>query len=348
MSVKRPPLLDLAIAAAVAAALLIERFTAVFASPAQLGVSVGFALIISASLIFRRRWPLLSYVVGSIAMILDVVLGAPAACSPYANLIGLFSLGAYGSKRHALIGPVILVPGVLAYFAATDVSLIIPALSVVFVWLAAWALGYQTARGREQQEAARAAHRREVVADERLRIARDLHDVVGHTVNLMLVQTGATRLVLDSDPAKAKQLLSGVESAGREALDELDELLGLLRDDSTQPGLAQLPALAARLGDAGLQVTLDVHPAPPEADAVAYRIVQEALTNAIRHGGATAATVRVHGADPLVIEVDDNGRGAGDYTPGRGLRGMAERAAALGGQVEHHSDASGFHVRARL
>lgn len=196
----------------------------------------------------------------------------------------------------------------------------------------------------------RAAHRREVIADERLRIARDLHDVVGHTVNLMLVQAGATRVVMDSDPAKARELLGQVEKSGREALDELDDMLGLLRDDGPQPGLAQLPALVARFADAGLRVTLDLEAQslPPEHDVAVYRIAQEALTNAVRHGGATAATVVVRALPALVIEVHDNGRGASDYSPGRGLRGMAERAALLGGSVEHHSDDDGFHVRAQL
>lgn len=350
MTLKRPPLLDVVIAAAVGASLFIERLLADFDTPSQFWVSVGFAMIVSASLAFRRRLPLLSYAIGSAAMIIDAFIGAPTYCAPYANLIGLFSLGAYGSRAHALVGPVILVPGVLGYFASNGQPPGLLTASVIFVWLAAWALGYQAARGREQQDAARAAHRREVIADERLRIARDLHDLVGHTVNVMLVQAGATRLVMDSDPAKARELLGQVEQSGRDALGELDEMLGLLREDSPQPGVAQLPALVNRFGSAGLRVTLDVSASglPPESDVAVYRIVQEALTNSVRHGGATEATVQVHALPDLVVDVHDNGRGATDYSPGRGLRGIAERAALLGGSAEHYSDEHGFHVVVRL
>lgn len=349
MLVKRSDLIDVALAIAVTASLVTERAFTAASSDVPLAVSIALALVIGGSLSGCRRWPFAAYAIGSAAMIAESVWGVPSTLSPYANLIGLFSLGLYGSRNRAWWGLLIFLPGVFAYFASSGEPLGEVTASVIFVWGAAWALGYQSARGREQQDAARAAHRREVIADERLRIARDLHDVVGHTVNLMLVQAGATRVVMDRDPAKARQLLGQVEQAGREALDELDEMLGLLRDDAAQPGIAQLPALAARLASAGLQVSLDIdaNDVPPERDVAVYRITQEALTNSVRHGGATEATVRVR-AQPLIVEVHDNGRGASVYTPGRGLRGMAERAALLGGSVEHHSDDEGFHLRAQL
>lgn len=342
-------LLDVAIAIAAAAALVAERVIAGATSP----LAFALALAIGASLAGRRRWPLAAYAIGSAGLVAESMLTGPSTLSPYANLIGLVSLGIYGTRAHALWGPAILVPGVVAYVFATGQTGGVLAASVLFVWLAGWALGYQSARGREQQEAVRVAQRGEAMADERVRIARELHDIVGHTVNLMLVQSGATRLVMDSDPAKAKELLVGVERAGREALGELDHLLGLLHDDESGealPGVDRLPALAARLADAGLRVELEVNTEklPRQVDVVVYRIVQEALTNALRHGTASTAVVRVTGAPHLHVEVRDNGHSLPSYEPGRGLRGMAERAALFGGTVEHHSTAEGFIVRARL
>lgn len=349
----RAGVFDLVVAAAFTVVLVAEQVLLTHESALTAIVAAGLALVLGSSLAFRRRWPLATYIVGTAALIASILWSGPTTVAPYANLVGAVSLGFYGTRRRALMGPVILVPGVLVYFASTPGSPAVVVASVLAVWLAGWALGYQLARGREQSEAARTAARREAMADERVNIARELHDVVGHTVNLMLVQSGATRLVMDSDPAKAKELLTGVEAAARQALGELDQLLGLLRDDAestTQPGLRELPALIQQLGDVGLRVSLDleVEPLPPQLDVVAYRIVQEALTNSLRHGEATTATVRVHGSRELVIEVDDSGRGSADYTPGRGLRGMSERTALFGGTVDHHRDAHGFHVRARM
>lgn len=209
------------------------------------------------------------------------------------------------------------------------------------------------ARGREQSELAREASRREALADERVRIARELHDVVGHTVNLMLVQAGASRLIMDSEPSKAKEMLGDVENSARQALGELDQLLGLLRDDAetvTQPGLRELSALCERFAAVGLSVELDVEPhsLPPQVDVVVYRIVQEALTNALRHGRASRAEVRVLGTKRLSIDIFDNGHGPTTYAPGRGLRGMAERVALFDGLLEHRRDELGFHVHAEV
>ena len=353
MSRQSARVFDAVVAIAFTAALVIEFVLTEQTALRPAPVSIALALVVGASIAVRRRVPLLAYAVGSAALVASTMWSGPSAILPYANLFGLFSLGLYGSRLRGLWGPALMVPGVLFYFSATETSLPIVVASVLVVWGSVWATGYQWARSREQGQAAREALRREAMADERVRIARELHDVVGHTVNLMLVQSGATRLVMDSDPAKAKELLSGVEAAARQALGELDQLLGLLRDDAettTQPGIHDLPTLAARLTDAGLAVTLEVtaDPLPPQVDIVAYRIVQEALTNSLRHGSATAATVRIGGSPRLAIEVIDNGQGVADYTPGRGLRGMAERAALFNGTTEHSVGADGFRVRAEL
>ncbi len=353
MSRRTVLILDVSIAVALTAAMLSEQLLA--APPVHGGpaVTVALAIVIGGSLAFRRKWPLLSYAIGTAALMAQSLWFGSSAISPYANLIGLFSLGAYAPRRRALWGPVILAPGVLAYFANSAQPLGLLTFTVFGLWLAGWAIGYQMARGREQAELAREASRREALADERVRIARELHDVVGHTVNLMLVQAGASRLIMDSDPSNAKKMLGDVENTARQALGELDQLLGLLRDDAdsvTQPGLLELPALCERLAAVGLAVDLDVEPRslPPQVDVVVYRIVQEALTNALRHGKASTAQVTVRGTERLTIDISDNGRGPASYHPGRGLRGMSERVALFGGSLEHRRDAHGFHVHAEL
>jgi signal transduction histidine kinase len=344
---------DVVVAVAFTAALVIEFVLTESTALRPAPVSIALALVVGASLVVRRRVPLLAYAVGSAALVSSTLWSGPSAILPYANLFGLFSLGLYGSRRRALFGPVIMVPGVLIYFSTSASDLPIVTGSVLVVWGSVWVMGYQLARSREQAQATSEAQKREAMADERVRIARELHDVVGHTVNVMLVQAGATRLVMDADPAKATELLTSIEASARQALGELDQLLGLLRDDAetvTQTGLRELPALVGRLADAGLAVTLEVSPVtlPPQVDIVAYRIVQEALTNSLRHGSATAATVRITVDERLVIEVTDNGHGVAGYSPGRGLRGMAERAALFDGTVEHGFDTGGFRVRAEL
>ncbi|MCW6006393.1 sensor histidine kinase, partial [Micromonospora sp. CPCC 205371] len=236
---------------------------------------------------------------------------------------------------------------------------------VAFVWLGVWAAGYAAARRRERQEGGRRLMRRDAVVDERHRIARELHDLLGHTMSVMLVQTGAARVVLDNDPGKARAILSGVERTGREALDELDRVLGVLRRDDSdgtdlRPGLAALPRLAERMAEAGMAVTVRVDPPEPHLpgspDQSANRLVQEAPTHALRHGKATAAAVAVCADGRRVeIEICDDGRGPSPgYEPGRGLLGISERAAVFGGTVEHGSGehgngaGGGFRVRAVL
>ena len=211
---------------------------------------------------------------------------------------------------------------------------------------------------QEREEAARAA-----VAEERRRIARDLHDVVAHSVSVMTVQAGAARLLLAEEPARAREPLLSVEATGRQALTELRRLLGLLRSEEGEralgprPGLAALPELLAQTRTAGLPVELSVEGEPPRSVApgvelAAYRIVQEALTNARKHAGAARASVAVrygNGALELVV-ANDGAPVVRDGRPrGHGLVGMRERAALYGGTLEAGPRAEGgFVVRARL
>jgi signal transduction histidine kinase len=222
----------------------------------------------------------------------------------------------------------------------------------------------QLARTVVQLELDRQENARRAVFDERVRIARELHDVVAHHVSVMGVQAGAARRVLQKRPEMAEEALSNIEASSREAVQEMHRLLGFLRQEpeetsfAPQPGLNQLPALVDQIRDAGLPVELQIegtgHALPPSVDLSAYRIVQEALTNTLRHAGPAKATVKVTYADRAVdIEVLDTGRGpiGAEQTDriGHGLIGMRERVTLLGGtfQAGHHAGV-GYSVRAHL
>jgi len=210
---------------------------------------------------------------------------------------------------------------------------------------------------------------RRALAAERARIASELHDVVTHNVSVMVVQAGAARTVLASSPADAEAALLAVEASGRAAMAELRNLLGLLSppvdgtdaaaggDQSAtlrpQPGLDELDALICRVSAAGLPVRLQVsgepRPLPPGADLAAYRVVQEGLTNVLRHAGRAAASVAVHWGEKLVITVSDDGAGGPGGGPGRGLLGLGERLSLYGGELDAGPLAGGgWQVRAVL
>jgi len=329
-------------------------------------VAVGLVLIMAGAIATRRMLPLTSFIVNTAALSLEALYVGRDGLAPYSNLFLLYSTGLLATRPRALVAPLVMLLGVAAYFADGQSPPVFPA-AVVFLWLAAWAAGYVNARRREQQEQARVALRHEATAEERTRIARELHDLIGHTVNLMVVQAGAGRLALDRDPALARDLLSAIEQTGREALGELDRVLGVLHRNASpstgdgaaaiapEPGLADLPRLAGRMAQAGIAVTVDVDEAaaqvPRSLDLSLYRIVQEALTNALKHGLAATAQVSVrHDGRTVTVEVHDNGRGAAPgFQPGRGLLGIAERVSVFGGSVRYGGgDGGGFWLRAVL
>jgi signal transduction histidine kinase len=230
---------------------------------------------------------------------------------------------------------------------------------VLLVGVCVWAFA-EAARNRV---AAAEASARRAVADERTRIARDLHDVVAHGVSVIVVQAAAAGDVFDARPDLARAALGDIEQAGREALADLRRLVAAVRPgdeppSGPQPGLAQVEALAAQVRSAGLDVVVheDGEPfaLPAGVDLSAYRIVQEALTNTLRHARATTADVTLRWA-PGVVELDvvDDGAGAAEAAgwpgDGMGLVGMRERAAMLGGELDAGPTAhGGFRVRARL
>ena len=213
-------------------------------------------------------------------------------------------------------------------------------------WLAGRAIRRRRARERdlivEREEKARAA-----VLEERTRIARELHDVVAHAISVIVLQARGARHALDAEPDDARGALDAIEHTATQALREMRRLLGMLRADdgevalAPQPSLAQLDTLVAHVRDAGLPVDVRVEGTPrelaPGVDLSAFRIVQEALTNALKHAGPAQAQVLVrYGEDALELEVADTGGGAlnGSGGGGHGLAGMRERVAVFGGELE--------------
>jgi signal transduction histidine kinase len=205
------------------------------------------------------------------------------------------------------------------------------------------------------------------VAEERLRIAREVHDVVGHGLATITLRAGVADRLADRDPAEVRAALRAIRQVSKDSLAELGALLGVLRGDGEEapgeraptPDLRALPRLVDGLRDAGMDVALEVDvdeaPAVPEVVAAAgYRIVQEALTNVARHAGPATATVRVvYGEDDVTVQVDDDGGGrpGAPQQPasGNGIAGMAERVAALGGELDAGPrPEGGFRVRARF
>jgi signal transduction histidine kinase len=209
-------------------------------------------------------------------------------------------------------------------------------------------------RNRQAEEARRRA------SDERLAIARDLHDVVAHNISVINVQANTALHLMDRQPERAREALTAIHEVSRQALGELRSVLGVLRGDEADaplvpsPGLDRLGELTAHTRTAGITVRVveqgERRPIPAGVDAAAYRIVQEALTNTVRHSGGHAATVRLcYDPDALTIEVDDDGRAAVPPKPGNGVAGMTERARALGGTLDAGPrPGGGFRVLARL
>ena len=325
-------------------------------------------LVMAVGLVLRRRLPLTGLAIATAALTVESFLHVATVFTPLATLVGAYSVGLYATRTRARWGLLIIVAGVVGYFVGT------PGLRrtdpvqlayVLLVWLGGWAFGYARARRAEDQERVRRALEREVIAEERVRMSRELHDVVGHTVNLLVIQAGAARMTLEQDPAQARELLKSMEDTGRSTLADLDRVLATLRSDSTNanegpdtitsaPGLAQLPELVGRFHDSGVDTRLSVDPGlrlPRDLDLAAYRIVQEALTNTLKHAAPCTATVAVQRENgSMIIDVSDTGPGVGQTDPrGRGLVGIAERVSMCGGVLEHgNGEHGGFHLRAVL
>jgi signal transduction histidine kinase len=216
-------------------------------------------------------------------------------------------------------------------------------------WFVVMLVVADLARGQRERRAVVARSREEAerrrAGEERLRIAQELHDVVAHHISLINVQAGVALHLIDRQPGQAEKALAAIKDASKEALVELRSIVGVLRQDDGSaprqpvPGLDRLDHLISRTSQAGLEVQAviegDPRPLPPGLDRAAYRIIQESLTNVVRHANASKATVRIqYGEDTLVLEIDDDGQCLdGPPQEGNGIVGMRERATALGGDL---------------
>ncbi len=333
-------------------------------------LGVVLAAAASLPLLARRRAPLAVFVATATGAVAISSLDYPPG-PPIGSMVALYFLGLSGSRERSgrLALAVVLffyVAHITAAAFGRDEPPIVPALFGALAWGGAWVLGDRVRLRRERvadlEERARQAERetdrerRLAAAEERTRIARDLHDSAGHAINVILVHAGAARLLAEKDPAASRAALATIESLARETLGEIDGLVSALREDEeraeTPIGLAALDGLVKRHRDAGLDVEVIVNgarrPVGPAVDQAAYRILQESLTNALRHGNGMAKIALTYGPDALEIGVTNPAHGDGPASAGHGLVGMRERASLLGGNLLFQSMNGLFRVRVRL
>jgi signal transduction histidine kinase len=342
-----------------------------------LGVVLGG--LAALPLVFRRRFPLGVFVLTASASAALNALGYPPG-PPLGPTLALFFLGLHPAETRGgrrLTAAVVALLYALHFAGAAvgqggDAPVVEPLFGIV-LWGGAWVIGDRIRLRRERMaELAERARRAELdaeregrlaVAEERMRIARDLHDSAGHAINVILVQAGAARLHAEGDPQRARAALSTIEDVARETVAEIDRLVGSLRENGAPDAaenavdpplsLAALTALVERHRANGLDVELRVdgeeRPLPRAVDQAAYRILQEALTNAAKHGGAAARVEIGYAPRALTLAVTNpSDRGAADEPAGHGLVGMRERAHLLGGRFEVERGEGTFSVRGEL
>ncbi|HZB51437.1 MAG TPA: histidine kinase, partial [Mycobacteriales bacterium] len=317
-------------------------------------VAVAYLLAGAAAvtLLLRRRAPLVGTAAAAGLTAAYLVLDQPYGPILFVLPTWAWCLTAVMPLRRALpwlAGSLALVVGLAAPRVVDDVGwggLLVWVTAVTGATAAGAVTGFALAARQRSEAAARAEVARRAVSEERLAMAQDVHDGVGHTLAVLAMQAGVAAHVIDRDPARAKELLGALAATSREALDGLRADLDRLRAPAggaarrPAPGLADLPLLLDRMRDGGLRLDAELPEPdpvdlPPAVGAAAYRIVQESLTNVLRHAGADAATVVVRAADSqLEVEVVDRGSGGAPGADGSGIRGMRERAASLGGTLE--------------
>ncbi|GAA1304640.1 two-component sensor histidine kinase [Planotetraspora silvatica] len=340
-------------------------------------ISLFGAALCTLPVAFRRRWPfVLLVLIGIPEMVLNG-LGYNAGLGGIGGLVLLYTVAAYRGLALSLGAIAVYLIGTAVCVAIGPQPLSwMDQLVVLVVMILCWVIGRSVRLRRaylaeltqraDRLERAREADTRAARAEERSRIARELHDVVAHHVSVMTVQASAARRMLDADPAVARDALTAIEEMGRTAMAEMRNIVGVLRTDGPaerepQPGMHDLPTLVEQMREAGLRTQLWVEGErfglPPGLDLAAYRLVQEALTNSLRHAGPSArawVTVRQE-AGELTVHVEDDGRGAAaelaqpSNGTGHGLVGIKERVALYGGVLRiGPRDGGGFEVRARF
>jgi signal transduction histidine kinase len=377
------PVLDFAVGVAATVGTWLEEWAQFrHAGAGTMAALAVLAVFIGMPLAWRRRAPVavLTAVLGGIlasGWLLAAERAAPPAgqgpLTPFlALLLAGFSFGAYtGQRRRILAGCAVMAAGLgirviqgAVSGQGTDWGTWV---AVGLFWVMGLLFRQRLLRVAELQahadrlQAEHAEKARWAVVEERSRIARELHDVIAHSVSVMVVQAGAARHTLDAADTGTREALQAIEAAGREALAELRRLLGILRRPDDEPALAPVPGLArvgaliAQMREAGLPTQLDIEGEPteiaPGIDLTAYRIIQEALTNSLRHAGPAHARVRIrYRPHELDLEITDDGKAAAasGNGSGNGLAGMRERAALYGGTLDAGRGDHGFTVRARL
>jgi signal transduction histidine kinase len=327
------------------------------------------ALGLTAALLLRLIAPLVALILGIAAFQIETFLIAPHTDDPMSIVLMLivvvYSAGAHTTGRRLAVASALVAAAVVLAMIQDGDSLNVSGLLFFGFFIGGPFLAGVMIRIRREREhfltSERDERARAAVAEERTRIARELHDVVAHAVSVMVVQARGGRKRLEAEPDEAREAFDTIERTGQQALAEMRRLLGALRADdealalAPQPSLSRLDALAAEVTRAGLPVDLRVEgePAelPPGVDVSAYRIVQEALTNALKHAGPARAVVHVrYGDGKLDIEVADDGRGSTNGGGGgHGLVGIRERVTVYGGDFEAGGRAGGgYAVRATL
>ena len=336
-------------------------------------VAAVAAGVLAATVGWCRRAPTAAACVGLLSsLVLTVIIGIDLAIAPLVAAIVYFMLGRRSAVRTRVTADALLLTLPVPLVAASPGTSHVVGVATVwlFFFLAPFAAGWWVGRGtllaselrRNVDELARRQRGRaeRAASEERARIARELHDVVAHNVSVMVVQTQAARRVAAGDLAAAGTALQSVSDCGRDALVDMRRMIGVLHRGDLElaaPGLSQLPTLVERAAASGLRVSLEVcgtaHQLPAPIDLASYRLVQEALTNVIKHAGAARAEIKVtYSADAVELDISDPGGGqrpptASEHAGGHGLIGMRERLALYGGEMYAGERLDGgFQIRA--
>jgi signal transduction histidine kinase len=338
------------------------------------GLAFGLGTLAAAALVFRRNRPVATLGVVLVVHFVYHLLDYPGA-GPFPSLmVSLFTLAAAGLRWGAIAAAAgVALSSLLMQVLGEGASLVSPTIIMPAVFAAASVFAGEAAHNRSRYlaevrermrrtEADREIETQRRLTEERLRIARELHDIMAHTITVITVQTGEAQDALDRHPEQTREALKNIREASREAMSELMATVGVLRQSGEPeasrkpaPRLSDLPELVQTAGGGSLRTALEVEgevqPLAPAIELTAYRIVQESLTNVIRHAQASRATVVLR-YEPSVftVQVDDDGRGAAvSPAGGHGVTGMRERAEALGGRLAAGPRAGGgYRVRAAL
>jgi signal transduction histidine kinase len=317
-------------------------------------------------LVLRDRFPLWTFATSAVATAIMAVVVFPIGL-PIGPAVGLYTIAVYRSRlaSTASARTTVVAAGLAIYFVAAAVRLSSPPWAEMFhgalLWAAFWFAGERTRLQRQQIDDLKQAALRErhlAAASERARIARDLHDSAGHAINVIAIRAGAARIRHHEDPGRSLAALLAIEELARQTAEDIDHFVGALRSEADADippvprSLTSIDSLVALHAEAGLlvshQISGESRPLHPSVDQAAYRIVQETLTNASRHGQGTADLIVGYTSDAVTIEVTNPSRRTDPHRLGHGLLGATERATQLGGEL-HTALLNGvFSVDARL